>query len=86
MPITKVRQVKRMAEMSGTSIPLELAERLHAVADRPDEVGRVGVEHASELYRRLLDGGAPGPHFYTMNTAAATLEVCANLGCDAAPV
>jgi methylenetetrahydrofolate reductase (NADPH) len=85
MPITNVRQVERMASMSGTSIPIELAERLQAVADRPEEVRRMGVEHATELCRRLLEGGAPGLHFYTMNRAAATLEVCANLGWDTAP-
>jgi methylenetetrahydrofolate reductase (NADPH) len=85
MPITNVRQVERMAAMSGTSIPLALAERLQAVADRPDEVRRIGVEHATRLCRELLDGGAPGLHFYTMNRAAATLEVCANLGWETAP-
>jgi methylenetetrahydrofolate reductase (NADPH) len=69
-----------MAAMSGTEVPLALAERLHAVADRPDEVRRIGVAYATELCRELLDGGAPGLHFYTMNRAAATLEVCANLG------
>jgi methylenetetrahydrofolate reductase (NADPH) len=86
MPITNVRQVKRMAAMSGTDVPVALAERLLAVADRPEEVRRVGVEHATELCRELLDGGAPGLHFYTMNRAAATVEVCANLGWEAAPV
>jgi methylenetetrahydrofolate reductase (NADPH) len=80
MPITNVRQLERMAAMSGTEVPLELAARLHAVADRPDEVRRIGVSYATELCRELLDGGAPGLHFYTMNRAAATLEVCANLG------
>jgi methylenetetrahydrofolate reductase (NADPH) len=80
MPITNVRQLERMAAMSGTDVPLSLASRLHAVADRPDEVRRIGVEHATELCRELLDAGAPGLHFYTMNRAAATLEVCANLG------
>jgi methylenetetrahydrofolate reductase (NADPH) len=83
MPITNVRQLQRMAAMSGTDVPVELASRLHAVADQPDEVRRIGVEHATELCRELLDGGAPGLHFYTMNRAAATLEVCANLGWDA---
>jgi methylenetetrahydrofolate reductase (NADPH) len=86
MPITNLRQVQRMAEMSGTSVPLELAEKLLALADRPEEVRRVGVEHATVLCRRLLDGGAPGLHFYTMNRAAATLEVCANLGWETAAV
>jgi methylenetetrahydrofolate reductase (NADPH) len=82
MPVTNVRQLERMAAMSGTQVPLALASRLHAVADRPDEVRRIGVEWATELCRELLDGGAPGLHFYTMNRAAATLEVCANLGFD----
>jgi len=80
MPVTNVRQLERMAAMSGTSVPAELAAALLAVADRPDDVRRVGVEHATALCRALLDGGAPGLHFYTMNRAAATLEVCANLG------
>ncbi len=84
MPITNVRQLERMAAMSGTEVPLELASRLHAVADRPDEVRRIGVEHATRLCRDLLDAGAPGLHFYTMNRAAATLEVCANLGFEPA--
>ena len=86
MPITNVRQLERMAAMSGTEVPLALAERLHAVAGRPEEVRRIGVEHATALCRDLLDAGAPGLHFYTMNRAAATLEVCANLGFEPAPV
>jgi len=84
MPITNVRQLERMAAMSGTDVPLELAGRLHAVADRPGDVRRIGVEHATRLCRALLDAGAPGLHFYTMNRAAATLEVCANLGWEPA--
>ena len=84
MPITNVRQVERMAAMSGTSIPLDLAERLQSVADEPEEVRRIGVEHATLLCQELLRGGAPGLHFYTMNKAAATLEVCANLGWETA--
>ncbi|MDQ6751373.1 MAG: methylenetetrahydrofolate reductase [Actinomycetota bacterium] len=86
MPIVNLRQVQRMAEMSGTSIPLALAERLHEVADQPDEVRRIGIEHATLLGRNLLDAGAPGLHFYTMNRAAATLQVCANLGWETAGV
>jgi len=84
MPITNVRQLERMAAMSGTDVPLELASKLQAVADRPSEVRRIGVEHATALCRELLDAGAPGLHFYTMNRAAATLEVCAHLGFEPA--
>jgi methylenetetrahydrofolate reductase (NADPH) len=82
MPITNVRQVERMAQMSGTSIPADLAALLHAAADDPAEVRRIGVERATELCRALLDAGAPGLHFYTMYRSAATLEVCANLGLE----
>jgi len=85
MPITNVRQVERMAALSGTDIPVALAERLQTVADEPDEVRRIGVEYATRLCQDLLDGGAPGLHFYTMNRAAATLEVCSNLGWEPAP-
>jgi methylenetetrahydrofolate reductase (NADPH) len=85
MPITNVRQVQRMAAMSGTDLPVALAERLQAVADEPDEVRRIGVDYATQLCQDLLDGGAPGLHFYTMNRAAATLEVCGNLGWETAP-
>ncbi|MCA1678630.1 MAG: methylenetetrahydrofolate reductase, partial [Actinobacteria bacterium] len=86
LPIANVRQVERLAAMSGTSIPLELAERLQAVADQPDEVRHVGVEFCTRLCEELLAGGAPGLHFYTMNRAAATLEVCANLGWETAGI
>lgn len=84
LPITNVRQVERLAAMSGTNIPLHLAERLQSVADQPDEVRRIGVEFCTRLCEELLAGGAPGLHFYTMNRAAATLEVCTNLGWEIA--
>src|SRR5919199_4714758 len=71
MPITHVRQVERMAAMSGTNIPLDLAERLQAVADQPNEVRRIGVEHATRPGPRFLGGGGPGLPFYTMKKAAA---------------
>ncbi|MEA2274057.1 MAG: methylenetetrahydrofolate reductase [Solirubrobacteraceae bacterium] len=86
MPITNIRQLERMAAMSGASVPNALAEKLLAVADRPDDIRRVGVDHATVLCRELLDGGAPGLHFYTMNRASATMQVCANLGWETASV
>jgi methylenetetrahydrofolate reductase (NADPH) len=80
MPVTNVGQIERFARMSGAAFPAELAERLHAVADRPDEVRRIGVEVATELCQELLEGGAPGLHFYTLNRSTATREIHANLG------
>lgn len=84
MPITNARVVARMAEMSGAAVPADLAGRIEAVAEHPDEVRKIGVAAATDLGRRLLDEGVPGLHFYTMNQSAATIEVCTNLGIEVA--
>ena len=86
MPVTNVRQVERIAELTGVALPPEVVQRLHAVADEPAAVRQVGVEIATELSRELLDGGAPGLHFITMNRSTATLEVADALGLTAARV
>ncbi len=83
MPVTNKKQIVRMAEMSGAAMPQWLVDRLDKVDD-PDDVRRVGVEAATELCRDLLDAGAPGLHFYTMNRGTATREIYANLGLSAA--
>jgi methylenetetrahydrofolate reductase (NADPH) len=79
MPVTNKGQVVRMAELSGAAFPAWLAARLDTVDD-PEDVRRVGVEVATELCRDLLDAGAPGLHFYTLNRSSATREIYANLG------
>jgi len=68
MPITNARTVLRMADMSGSAVPEELASRIDAVSDRPDEVHKIGVEVATELCEALLADGVPGLHFYTMTS------------------
>jgi methylenetetrahydrofolate reductase (NADPH) len=80
MPITNVRTLTRMAELSGAKVPESIAERVEAVADRPDEVRRIGVEVALELASELLADQVPGLHLYTMNQSAATLEIARELG------
>jgi methylenetetrahydrofolate reductase (NADPH) len=79
MPVTNVKQIERMAELSGAAFPQALAARLHEVADDPLAVRAIGVEVAGDLCRRLLEGGAPGVHFYTMNRSTATREIMARL-------
>jgi len=79
MPVTNKSQVLRMAEMSGAAFPQELAQRL-AKVDDPEEVRSIGVDAATELCAQLLDAGAPGLHFYTLNRSSATREIYANLG------
>lgn len=80
MPVTDVAQIERFAALSGATFPPALAERLRAVADDAAEVRRIGVEVATKLCRDLLDAGAPGLHFYTLNRSTATREIVANLG------
>jgi len=80
MPVTNVKQINRIAELTGVDLPASVTDRLEAVAGDPVAVRRVGVEIATELSSRLLAGGAPGLHFITMNRSTATLEVHAALG------
>lgn len=80
MPVTNVSQIERFAQMSGCALPGALADRLHAVAEQPEEVRRIGVEFATQLCQDLLDAGVPGLHFYTLNRSTATREIHANLG------
>jgi methylenetetrahydrofolate reductase (NADPH) len=74
MPITNLRQVTRMAELSGADLPDEMVARFDGLED-PSDVRRVGVAVATELCRQVLDLGAPGLHFYTLNRSKATLEI-----------
>jgi methylenetetrahydrofolate reductase (NADPH) len=80
MPITDARQVVRFAELSGSTVPVSLAERVMAVSDDPEAVRAVGIEVATAMCERLLTEGAPGLHFYTLNRSTATREIYANLG------
>ena len=79
MPVTNKSQIRRMAELSGAAFPAWLAERLDRT-DYAEEIRRIGVDTATELCQGLLDAGAPGLHFYTMNRSTATSEIYANLG------
>ena len=78
MPITNAKQIARMARLSGADLPAWVVEAVERYDD-PADVRRVGVELASELCADLLDAGAPGLHFYTMNRSSATREIYANL-------
>jgi methylenetetrahydrofolate reductase (NADPH) len=80
MPVTNVKQITRMAELTGVAMPTRVTDRLHAVEDDPAAVRAVGVEIATELCDELLAGGAPGIHFITLNRSTATREVFTNLG------
>ena len=75
LPVTSVSQLTRMAELSGTPIPTHISEAFAKVESNPDDVRKLGVEIATKLCEDLLEAGAPGLHFYTMNTSTATREI-----------
>jgi len=80
MPATAISSIERMTELQGSEFPSWLAEKLYAVQDDPEAVFRVGVEEATKLSRRLLEGGAPGLHFITLNRSRATRLIYDALG------
>jgi methylenetetrahydrofolate reductase (NADH) len=80
MPITNVAQIQRFTTMCGARIPQELARRLAIVEQDPAAVVATGVYWTTIQARELLDCGAPGVHFYTLNKSSATLAVHAALG------
>ena len=75
LPVTNVKQLVRMSELSGTAIPANILEKFSAIQDDQDAVQKLGIEIATELCEQLLELGVPGLHFYTMNTSSATLEI-----------
>lgn len=85
MPVTSLRSVRRMLELSGSSLPEDLESRLTSAAGTGREEDRaavreVGITFATELCERLIAEGAPCLHFNTLNFSRATQEVLANLG------
>ena len=72
MPIMSVRQIKRFTQMCGAAIPVELLSKIEAVEDDPEAVRQLGAYHATEQCEGLLEGGAAGLHFYTLNRSTAT--------------
>ena len=75
MPIGNVEQIKRFTKMCGASIPPDLLAALEKRADEPSRVYELGVAHATIQCLGLLQGGAPGIHFYTLNKSTATRDI-----------
>ena len=75
MPITNVSQLERFTSMCGASIPASLRELLAGVRDDDAAVTAIGIEWARDQCRALLEGGAPGLHFYTLNRSHSTREI-----------
>lgn len=82
MPVTQLSTIERSEQLSGAPFPPEVKARFDAVAGDPEAVRRLGIEHAAELCRELLDQDAPGVHFITFNKSTATREVYGLLEAD----
>ncbi len=80
MPITNIKQLARFSAMCGAEIPRWLRLRLEAYGEDTRSLRAFGLDVTSELCRRLLEAGAPGLHFYTMNQTEPTRIVWTNLG------
>ena len=80
LPVTNVKLLHKMAELGGTPIPDHIAHAFAQVESDPQAVRALGVQIATDLCRKLIDAGAPGLHFYTMNSSTATVEICRKLG------
>ena len=79
MPILNLAAIRRQSELIGAEVPEEIVERLSAAGPEPADIRAEGIAVAAELCQELLDGGAPGLHFYTLNRSRATLEIFAEL-------
>jgi methylenetetrahydrofolate reductase (NADPH) len=79
MPISQYSQLRRFSDMCGAEIPRWIAKRLESFRDDADAIREFGADVVADLCRKLIAGGAPGLHFYTLNRAKATLAVCERL-------
>ncbi|MET7575275.1 methylenetetrahydrofolate reductase [NAD(P)H] [Streptomyces sp. NPDC005492] len=75
MPATRYEQIARFARLSDATFPDDLALRLRTAQYDPGESHRIGVDHATELAQRLLDEGAPGLHYITLNQSSAAMDI-----------
>ncbi|MGV7221204.1 MAG: methylenetetrahydrofolate reductase [NAD(P)H] [Nitrospinales bacterium] len=79
MPILNLNQVKRFTKMCGASIPPVLLQNLEGIKDDELKVKETGLAHAKKQCEDLLNQGAPGIHFYTLNKSTATMRILEHL-------
>jgi methylenetetrahydrofolate reductase (NADPH) len=80
MPITNFANLLRFSSNCGAEIPRWICQRMETYGDDQESIRKFGLEIVTQLCQTLLDSGAPGIHFYTMNQVEPTREICANLG------
>ncbi len=80
MPITNYTQLARFSDMCGAEIPRWLRKQLETYGDDAEAISDFGTEFISLLCENLLETGAPGLHFYTMNRVEPTMSIWKNIG------
>ncbi|HVR81887.1 MAG TPA: methylenetetrahydrofolate reductase [NAD(P)H] [Luteimonas sp.] len=80
MPISNYSQLKRFSDACGAEIPRWVSKRMQAYGDDAESIREFAAELVANLCRRLIEGGAPALHFYTLNLSKPTLNVLAQLG------
>jgi methylenetetrahydrofolate reductase (NADPH) len=79
MPITNYSQLMRFSDMCGAEIPRWIRLKLASFGDDAESIRAFGLDVVTALCERLQAGGVPGLHFYSLNQAKATMEICARL-------
>ncbi|MEJ2644808.1 MAG: methylenetetrahydrofolate reductase [Gammaproteobacteria bacterium] len=82
MPITNYAQLARFSDACGAEIPRWIRKRLEAMGDDRQAIRAFGEDVVTEICEVLLEQGAPGLHFYTLNQAAPAVAIWKNLGLD----
>lgn len=80
MPIVGFTKLARFSDACGADLPRWMRKKFESFGDDSESIRAFGLDLVSELCARLLQGGAPGLHFYSMNQAPLTLEICRRLG------
>ena len=80
MPITNFTNLQRFSRNCGAEIPRWICRRMEDYGEDQESISKFGIEVVTQLCQTLLDSGAPGIHFYTMNQVEPTREIYTNLG------
>jgi|TARA_R110002073_G_scaffold205568_18_gene365344 methylenetetrahydrofolate reductase (NADPH) len=80
MPITNFTNLQRFSRNCGAEIPRWICRRMEYYGEDQESISKFGIEIVTQLCQTLLDSGAPGIHFYTMNQVEPTREIYTNLG------
>jgi methylenetetrahydrofolate reductase (NADPH) len=79
MPLTDPKQIEKFSALAGAPMPTTVRDYFVSATANSDDTAKRGVEFATDFAQKLIAGGAPGIHLYTMNKSAAAKQVSLNL-------